>query len=1386
MKFAHKVRKVSVIIVFLHATFSLISQIIPVGNGSYTNVFPGVDEANRNTFPSGTPYVSGVAATKPVPTNDWWSSKVKEPHVSNLFNYPLALATKTNGLMLSYIIAPSGANGSSQPMDDAIPVIVGVSGLNAASASVSDYSDFTVSMNWANDTHGFSATVGIAMPFIYFTKNETDIAQITINEGIVTINAEMLIVENAHHGSDFVFYAPAGSVWEQNGKIYTSTLNGNNFWSVAHISPNAPSLTTVANEYKKYAFVFPKKTLTSWLYDESTSKVRTTFSVTCDVKEGNDSIILLGLLPHQWAHLASDSPKSMGYSYSSIRGEIKTLEANTFYIENTFKGILPTLPYLNNYSQGFSPALMDEKIQSIKNDGLSTWTDSYNEGQVMNRLIQTARIADLTGDTVSRNKILKTIKERLEDWLTAESGEVAFLFYYNVTWSTLIGYPAGHGQDGNINDHHFHWGYFIHAAAFIEQFQPGWANQWGEMVNYLIRDAASSNRNDTLFPFLRNFSPYAGHCWANGFATFPFGNDQESTSESMQFNSSLIHWGTITGNDSIRDLGIYLYTTEQSAIEEYWMDINDRIFKPEYNYSIVSRVWGNGYDNQTFWTGDIAAAYGIEMYPIHGGSLYLGHNLAYSQKLWNEISQNTGILSNAANDNLWHDIMWEYLAFFNPEKAIELYDSYPDRSLKFGISEAQTYYWLHAMNALGSIDTSVTANYPIAAVFNKNGELTYTAHNYSNTPITIDFSDGFSFEVPAYKMVSSKDVAISGVLSSSFQQAFINGSIELTVAISGGSASKIEFYDGEKNIGNDSELPYSLNVANLSAGKHHFFARIYEDDKFSVSNIVTVIVGRQLPFTGTAISIPGIIESGKYDKFEGGNAQGVSYSDASVKNEDGFRPNEYVDASNDVTEGAVVGWITSGEWLEYTIDVQLAGYYSMSFRFASDNNSGGGPFYLELDGKQISDAIYADFTDGWEKWQSKTIQNLPFSKGEHVLRLIFASGEFNLGRMEFAYQEALDYAQPVADAGPNILVILPDILTTLDASASFDPESNPLTYKWKQIYGPSIVDFSNDMAITTQMSNLLEGVYSINLQVSNTVYCDDDELLVIVSQSNVIAPFVSINYPETNAEFIEGEHVIIVAEASDLDGTIEKVEFFANESKVGTITTAPYEIEWTASVIGSFSLTAVAFDNDGNATTSQAVQLTITKAPPCDGESYNGDYKYLFTSDDNNPSLTFIPSRPGMGNPTCILYYGTNPSQPFSGMNVVPDTPFKLNASEGTTIYFYYTYSHPDGGERNTADHMDSYVVGSCVSESDTTSNNEIISKNVISYYPNPVKSTLTLHLPENTNTLSLYSINGRLLKTIDTNLQNYEFDMQHYRKGVYVLKVQNNSGNYIIKLVKE
>lgn len=1372
----------TILITFLFGNV-VFGQFVPVGSGSYTTVFPGVDILGRNSYPSGTPYVSGVAATKPVPTNDWWSAKIKNPHVNNMFTYPMALRTVNAGLVISYIEAPSGANGSSQPMDDMMPIVVGVSGLNASTSTVSDFSDFTVTMNWANSNYNFSATAGIAMPFIYFTKNESDIAKITINEGTVTVNAEILIVENAHYGADFAIYAPSGSAWIQSGNTYTSTLNNKNYWSAAYLPPSATNLNSVAQDYQKYAYVFPTNTTASWNYNENTSVVTTVFEVETEIKEGSNTNVLLGLLPHQWSHLAANSPTPDEYAYTSIRGEIKTLDGNEFIVENTFHGILPTLPYLCNYSEGFSPSELNQKVQLLQNESLSDWTDSYNEGQVMNRLIQTARIADLSGNTQARDLIVATIKERLEDWLSAEPEEVAFIFYYNADWSAMIGYPAGHGQDDNLNDHHFHWGYFIHAASFLEQFEPGWAEDWGGMINLLVRDAASSDRNDTLFPFLRNFSPYAGHCWANGFATFPFGNDQESTSESMQFNSSLIHWGTLTGNNEIRDLGIYLYTTEQTAIEDYWFDINQRTFKPEYNFSLASRIWGNGYDNQTFWTGDIAAAYGIELYPIHGGSLYLGHHPEYAQSLWNEMTQNTGILNNEANDNLWHDVYWEYLAFIDPQAAIDLYDSYPERSLKFGISDAQTYYWLHAMHALGNIDASITANYPIATAFSNNGEIIYTAHNYNDSPITVTFSDGFQLEVPARQMATSKDISISGTLSSSFPQAFINGSVELHVALSGGTASKIEFYDGPELLDEALQPPYTLKVEQLNAGKHNFFAKLYQDEFFNLTNIVPVVVGRQLPWQGFQNAIPGTIEAGMYDKFEGGNGQDICYVDASVANEGGFRPAEYVDASLDGIEGAYVGWIAGGEWLEYSIFVEEPGYYNLEYRHASDNSNGGGPFYFTLDGEVISDPVAVNYTGGWNVWAASSVESIPFSGGEHILRVVFQGGEFNLGKMTFTYSEALDYNQPVADAGENIVVIIPENSTQLDGSNSFDPGSEPLDFEWTQLYGPSIANFSDSTLPNPQVSNLEEGIYLIKLTVSNSSHSDSDEMYVIMSETEQIPPTVAITYPENNAQFTVTKTFEINAEASDLDGTVDKVEFFEGTDLMGAVFNPPFVLEWAFAETGTHIIHAVATDNDGNTAISQFINIIATEAPPCEGTAYNGEFDYVFSPDEQNPTLTFVPNDPGTGSPVCILYYNTSGNQPFPGYGVTPNVPFQLNAEAGSTVYFYYTYSYMGGGEHTTLDHIVAFEVGNClpVNLPDET----FAGNGLVSYSPNPVSDLLNLFFPENENIVSIYDIRGNLMDHFVFEEKFLKYNMQKFNSGIYLFSVTNRKSVQNFKIIK-
>ncbi|MEM8526284.1 MAG: Ig-like domain-containing protein [Bacteroidota bacterium] len=89
-------------------------------------------------------------------------------------------------------------------------------------------------------------------------------------------------------------------------------------------------------------------------------------------------------------------------------------------------------------------------------------------------------------------------------------------------------------------------------------------------------------------------------------------------------------------------------------------------------------------------------------------------------------------------------------------------------------------------------------------------------------------------------------------------------------------------------------------------------------------------------------------------------------------------------------------------------------------------------------------------------------------------------------------------------------------------------------------------------------------------------------------------PVVEITAPDDGASFMVNEDINITATASDSDGTISKVEFFSQGSKIGEDLTAPYELTWSSASTGNFSLTAVATDNDGGTTTSAVVRIFVT------------------------------------------------------------------------------------------------------------------------------------------------------------------------------------------------
>jgi len=95
-------------------------------------------------------------------------------------------------------------------------------------------------------------------------------------------------------------------------------------------------------------------------------------------------------------------------------------------------------------------------------------------------------------------------------------------------------------------------------------------------------------------------------------------------------------------------------------------------------------------------------------------------------------------------------------------------------------------------------------------------------------------------------------------------------------------------------------------------------------------------------------------------------------------------------------------------------------------------------------------------------------------------------------------------------------------------------------------------------------------------------------------------PSVTITSPQNGSTFIGPTNITISASANDPDGSVVKVEFFEDGTKLGEDSTIPYSLAWDAAM-GVHVLTARVTDNEGAVAGSAPVTVTInesTNRPP--------------------------------------------------------------------------------------------------------------------------------------------------------------------------------------------
>ncbi|MBS1610713.1 MAG: T9SS type A sorting domain-containing protein, partial [Bacteroidetes bacterium] len=135
---------------------------------------------------------------------------------------------------------------------------------------------------------------------------------------------------------------------------------------------------------------------------------------------------------------------------------------------------------------------------------------------------------------------------------------------------------------------------------------------------------------------------------------------------------------------------------------------------------------------------------------------------------------------------------------------------------------------------------------------------------------------------------------------------------------------------------------------------------------------------------------------------------------------------------------------------------------------------------------------------------------------------------------------------PVADAGKDIAVSLPESTAVLDGSGSHDSQGG-LTYKWEQVQGPSASALSSATAPKITVKSLEKGIYIFRLTVTSTRGEEaSDEVKITVTNGPQTVQMELYPNPASdviNAKIISDSIGVVVVNIYDINGrAVKKVE----------------------------------------------------------------------------------------------------------------------------------------------------------------------------------------------------------------------------------------------------
>jgi len=213
-----------------------------------------------------------------------------------------------------------------------------------------------------------------------------------------------------------------------------------------------------------------------------------------------------------------------------------------------------------------------------------------------------------------------------------------------------------------------------------------------------------------------------------------------------------------------------------------------------------------------------------------------------------------------------------------------------------------------------------------------------------------------------------------------------------------------------------------------------------------------------------------------------------------------------------------------------------------------------------------------------------------------------AVGGVDISRSIVAGHVLSFYAKGTTGATPSITLGTTSNASGVDSGADTGTGNwislasiSPLTSSWQR-YEIPLASFLNAQITGAQRIQRLR--FTAGPADSTAYQVNFDRITIGVASTNV-APTVTIATSTGATTFAVGQSITLVSTASDANAgdTIDYVEFYANDQKIGIDDTAPYQWTTAMSAAGNYVVRAITFDSHGTLGQSTPLNITVTSIP---------------------------------------------------------------------------------------------------------------------------------------------------------------------------------------------